>query len=364
MKVLVVHPYGIGDVLFMTPLLRAIREKLSVEYLDVILGSRTKAVLENNPDINEIFVIDKDKWRAQGRIRTWLEKRRLYHKLKARNYDVFIDLSLRKEYAKWLKGLRIAKRIGFDHEGRGKYLNYKFPLDHGFTGMHAIEFYNKLAEFLGISVENKHLQYRIPQGADKEAEQILGSEAISTNARFITVSPGGGSSWGKDAALKQWPVVNFIGLINKMAQDIRFEAIIILGARHEYSLGEKLKTGLNIKAVNLCGRVNLGTAASFIKRSAFFLGNDSGLVHIAASLNKPLIAIYGPVDPKQYGPYPESELSIAVFKRNQGCQPCYEGFHYNDACVSNGCLIDLKPEDAYQQIKEKGFLKHFADLDI
>ena len=358
MKILAIHPYGIGDVLFMTPLLRAIRKQLSVEYIDVIIGSRTKEVLENNPDINGLFVIDKDRWRGQGKIRTWLEKRRLYKEFKRRRYDVLIDFSLRKEYAKWLEGLKIPKRIGFDHQGRGRYLNYRIDLSkEGFAGRHAIEYNSELGKFLGVNVDDKHLEFNIPPEAIKKAEELLAGYNISLDKKIVAVVPGSGSSWGKDAYLKQWPAENFAILLNNISQDTDFDAVVILGSSKESSIAESLKENVTKKAINLCGKTNLSISAALIKRSAFFLGNDGGMVHIAKSLNVPLIAIYGPVDPDVYGPYPKSERSVALFKKGLDCRPCYFGFRYKNNCISNNCLKDFTSEEAYRQIQEKHFLK-------
>ena len=73
-KILLIQPYGIGDAIFMLPFLKALKTQKQVERIDVLLGSRTKPILENCPYVDNIFIIDKDKWKAQGNLRTLLEK--------------------------------------------------------------------------------------------------------------------------------------------------------------------------------------------------------------------------------------------------------------------------------------------------
>ncbi|MDD5045075.1 MAG: lipopolysaccharide heptosyltransferase II [Candidatus Omnitrophica bacterium] len=361
MKILLIHPYGIGDVLFMTPLIRAIKQQLNVEYIDAIIGSRTKQILENNPHIHELFIIDKDKWKKLGWLRTCLEKRRLYQKLEARHYDVLIDFSLRKEYARWLRGLRIPKRIGFNHEGRGKYLNFRLDIPQGgFQAKHAIEFYAELGKFLGVTVADKRLEFKLSTATLEKAGQLLEDYAIAPEEKILAVVPGSGSSWGKDAYLKQWPVQHFSGLITKIAQDIDFSAVVILGSDQENSIAEKLKQGIAKKAINLCGKTDLATSAAIVKKAVLLLANDGGMVHIASSLDTPLIAIYGPVDPIVYGPYPKSEKAIAIFKEGPACRPCYFNFSYESDCPQHACLQDFTPLEAYQQIQEKHFLKNLV----
>jgi len=361
MKILVIHPYGIGDVLFMTPLLRAIKKQFSDASIDVIIGSRTRQVLENNPNVRELFVIDKDQWRRQGKIRTWLEKRRLYAKLKEQHYDVLIDLSLRKEYIKWLKGLNIQKRIGFNHNHRGEYFNYRLDLPgEGFQARHAVEFYSDLGGFLGVKVEDKHLEFNLGEGALNRTRALLESYGILPNEKMIVVVPGSGSSWGKEAHFKQWPAENFAKLITKISQEVNFDAVVILGSSQESSIAEELKQRITKKTINLCGITDLITSAAIIKKAMLFLGNDGGMVHIASSLNIPLIAVYGPVDPNVYGPYPKSDKAIAIFKEKLDCRPCYFNFRYKSDCLEHACLKDFTPEEAYLELQQKHFLKNLV----
>ncbi len=86
-RVLVIQPYGIGDALFMLPLLKALKTQKSVQRIDLILGSRTSQILENFPYVNDIFVIDKDKWRAQSSFKTLQDKWRLYLKIRKQHYE-------------------------------------------------------------------------------------------------------------------------------------------------------------------------------------------------------------------------------------------------------------------------------------
>ena len=99
-NVLLVNPFGIGDVLFATPLLRALKES-GVSRLDVILGSRTADVLKTNPYVDEIMSIRKDELKDVSRIRLFSYLFQLFVKLRSRRYDTLIDLSLTREYAFW-----------------------------------------------------------------------------------------------------------------------------------------------------------------------------------------------------------------------------------------------------------------------
>ncbi len=96
-RVLIVQPYGIGDLLFLTPVLRALRLMPGVEIVDLLLGSRTDAVIRSNPHIDKIYSIDKDKVHRQSKLQNFKDLRSLGAELSSRHYDLLLDYSLRGE---------------------------------------------------------------------------------------------------------------------------------------------------------------------------------------------------------------------------------------------------------------------------
>jgi ADP-heptose:LPS heptosyltransferase len=169
--------------------------------------------------------------------------------------------------------------------------------------------------------------------------------------RFLAVAPGGGDSWGKEASFKRWPVKYFAELIKKIQAERDIHGVAILGSRSERALCEELQAIVGPPSVVLAGETNLAQTAMTLKKSALFVGNDGGLVHLARALHVPLVAFYGPVPPEVYGPYPPSPDAIAVFKRGLECRPCYYKFRYNKECQTIACLTNLKPGEAFEQIK-------------
>lgn len=352
-RVLIVHPYGIGDLLFVTPVMRALRLIPTVETVDLLLGSRTREVVEHNPHINDIFVLDKDRYYAQ----TWQENLRdgweLGCKLRAKRYDLLLDFSLRRENAFWGRFFwAIPRCAGFAYKKRAVFHNIRFPLPDGFWKRHAVDFYCDLAEAAGIPVEDRFMEYFFPEDTaalKKKVVQKLGN--LPPN--FIAISPGGGDSWGKEAAYKRWPVKCFAELVVKLKTRISYQGICVLGSKSERGLCEELKDMLEVPTINLAGETSLAETALLLQQSRFFLGNDGGLVHLARALHVPLAAFYGPVPPEVYGPYPASPDAIAIFKEGLDCRPCYRKFRYNYQCMTIACLRDLKPDEVLEH-----FTKH------
>jgi len=356
-RVLVVQPYGIGDLLFVTPVLRALRLIPTVEKVDLLLGSRTEAVVRHNPHVDEIFSIDKDLFHRRSGFQNLTEMISLGGRLRKERYDLLLDYSLRGEYAffsQWF--LRIPHRAGFDYKRRGFFHNLRIPIPQGFKDHHVVDYVCGLAEAAGVPVEDRFLEFYLSSFDREEAKRFLEQKGVSPLSRFLIASPGGGESWGKDAHFKRWPVHFFAQLINQLARAGEFQHVLVLGSQGERELGDDLAGRLSMPCLNLAGEMNLPQAAALIEKAALFIGNDGGLVHLAHALCVPLVAFYGPVDPQVYGPYPASPQATAIFKKDLFCRPCYQRFRYNSACVGRECLQDLTPDEVWETLKSKDLL--------
>lgn len=357
-NILVIQPYGIGDALFMLPLLKALKQQKNAERIDLILGSRTSQIVKNSGYCDEIFVIDKDRWRAQGKMKTLLEKLRLFLKLRNKKYTVFIDLSMQPEYAFWAKFLlRIPLRTGFNYKKKNRFLNQPLNLpSEGFVDKHVIEYFCDLGRILGIEILDKKPELRISEDLLQKTKNRLASMGVRPG-QYIVISPGGGVTWGNDAYFKQWPIDYFRQLADLINTRLNIKWVVVLGSKKENQLGEYLKNNMCVGVANLCGETDLMEAAAMIKMSSLFLGNDGGLVHLAVTQGTPIIALYGPADQNVYGAYPDKE-NIAKLSKNLPCQPCYKSFRYKKDCKSLSCLKDLTPQEVFSTLEKSNFLKN------
>ena len=344
--VLIVQPYGIGDALFMTPLLRSLRTVPTVERVDLLLGSRTEAVFRGNPHVDRIFSIDKGQWRQSKKGEILNELHSLWRSLGGR-YDLLIDFSLQREYGFYGTLLQIPRRIGLNFKNRGTFLTHSIPLNGGYEGRHAVDFYCAVGKLIGLEIEDRFLEFYVTEDDRKEAAAVIAGKTLG---RFIALAPGGGESWGKDAPFKRWPAANFAELLNPLKERMDFDSVVLLGSPGEKELGEKIPG-----AINLCGELSLGATAALLDKSMLFLANDGGLVHLAHALHVPLIAFYGPVDPAVYGPYPRSRDAVPILRKNLPCRPCYSGFQYNSSCVDRECLTTLEPQAVMEELDKNNF---------
>lgn len=361
--ILIVQPYGIGDALFVTPLLRTLRTLPTVETVDLLLGSRTELVFRNNPHVDRIFSIDKGKWHVLGKRKAVKDLVFLWKNLHD-HYDLLVDFSLQREYGFYGLLLNIPCRIGLDYKKRGLFLTQRISLGKGYEGKHAEDFYCDVGKLIGLEVEDRFLEFYIGDEDRKEGEKVLQDQSISKASRFVAIAPGGGESWGKDAIFKRWPAANFSETLSLVRRRFDFEGVLVLGSQGERQLGEEVKMNCQFPVVNLCGELSLGACAAVLKKAVLFLANDGGLVHLAHALHVPLVAFYGPVDPRVYGPYPPSRRAVSVAREGLPCRPCYSGFRYNSACVDRECLTALTPREVVELLDAKNFWSHEERLPL
>ncbi|MFH1856220.1 MAG: glycosyltransferase family 9 protein [Candidatus Omnitrophota bacterium] len=348
-KILVVNPYGIGDVLFMTPLIRQIKKSFPDAYLACLLGSRTKEILEMNPYVDEIFTFDKglfDRSSFKNRIKILFP---LLRKLRSKRFEVMIDISNAPEYsflAKFFLGIKI--RAGLDYKKRGRFLNRKIKLT-GYEGKHVIEYYLDLIKLMGLEADDKKIDLYLTEEDEKFAAGFLKENGVAEGEKLFGIVPGGGKSWGDNAVYKQWPVEKF-ALVGDEVYRCYGLRTIIFGGPDELELTNRTRKLIKHECINSCAKTGIRQSAALMGMCELVLANDSGPLHIAVSRGVKTVSIFGPVDEKVYGPYPPSDkhkvLTAAV-----DCRPCYRRFKFNK-CASQKCLFNISPEEVFKAIVE------------
>ena len=357
-RVLLIHPFGIGDALFITPVIRTLKEN-GAEQIDLFLGSRTREVFEHNPNINHIFEWNKVRPdHLKEKLNALRDLAKLYYQIWKNRYSVMLDFSPAAKFAfpSWIF-FWIPVRVGFNFKGKGYFLTHKINLPDGYSEKFMVQYYLDLVRILGLAPKSEKTEFIESVESASLADHLLQELKVDLDLPILAVAPGGGESWGKDARLKRWPVHHFAGLIQKVCTKNKSGTILILGSKNERNLAEELISYLNgMPVLNLCGEIPIHTVAALLKKSKFLIANDSGLVHLADALDVPVVAIFGPVDPKVYAPQSAQNRVLAVVNEGPVCRPCYQRFKYQSACTGLECLNELTPEKVYQKIESAGFL--------
>ncbi len=277
-KILVVTSSSTGNNVFCTPAIRLLRKHLPEAVIDVVaLNKLCAEVFENNPDINQLYVIRNS--RVLDRI--------------AKNYStVFL---LNNSALKKLRGLKTPYML----------IPALNPAVH-----HADQVMKFVADWLNVSVVDNDRKYVIE--THQAAEKLLGKYAVSNEDVLINIHLGCGTTvlhgWKffysrRADDNKLWSIDAYIELGKKLHEHIPRLKIIITGTSNESFLAKKFEKQVP-STINLVGKTKVSDLAALMKRSNLFIAHDCGVFHIAAASDVPIVGLYGPTNPVLTGPYP------------------------------------------------------------
>lgn len=334
-KILIISPAWIGDIILAQSLFKYLKHRNSKTIIDVLAPSWSQELYSCMPEMNHFFVMPLGHAQFQF-IKRW----QLGKELREKKYDQAIILPNSWKSAIIPLAAHIPVRTGWLGEMRVQLLNDWRVLNKKTYPMMVQRFIalgdaqsfikNKVDWFnfkphLTIPSEHKHLK-------DKKLSSM-------TNKPYLIVCPG--AAYGP---AKRWPTNYFADIINsKKSND---GSIVLLGATADIPIGIEIQKLTKNACINLIGKTSLMEAIALLSFATLVISNDSGLMHIAAALDRPLIAIYGSTNPK-FTP-PLSERAKIVYL-NLHCSPCFKRkcpfTHLN-------CLKQLTPQMVLKTIDD------------
>lgn len=345
MRILIANPFGIGDVLFSLPLLRAIRAASPDAFIGYLCNERTQELVSSWPELNWHLAFEKDEFR-----RLWKKSKKEGYRflsetlgtVRKQRFDLLVDLSLG-----WHTGLaglicRIPRRIGFNFKGRGRFLTDSLRL-RGFSSRSVAEHYLDLLRMLDFPRPGRvEWSIPLPETAQQQAAEQLSLHGLQ-NSNFAVVVPGGGASWGPNAGHKRWPPERFAQVADTLRTRHGLE-ILLAGDGREQALCAEVAGKMSAPPKGTLQVPSLLALAAILKRSRLVVGNDGGTLHLAAAAGAPTVSIFGPVDSSVYGPAPDS-APARVVARTLACRPCYRNFKMPDCPWDHICLkqLDVEP---------------------
>ncbi len=348
-KILIINPYGIGDVLFTTPVIANLRLAYPQASFAYLSNRRTADFLKVHPDIAQVYIYERDEFVETYRQNPFEFIKKsfgLFNSIKRQDFDAVFDFSLNSTFGFLGAACGIKRRVGFDYRKRGRFLTHRMPLS-GYEEKHVVEYYLDLLRLMDIPVRTLSLRMDIPSQDIQWAQHWLKGHNVNVTKPLIAVIPGGGASWGLAARNKRWAPANYAHLIDKIIEN--FDAAVIL-------LGDPKEKDICREVVNLAhfplhvavGETSLLGLAALLKCCRGAILNDGGPLHVAEAVGIRTVSIFGPVDPQVYGPYPRA--NHLVVQKNLPCQPCYRRFRMA-SCNHISCLVELSVEEVYRKVQ-------------
>jgi len=341
-KILVIPPYGIGDVLMTTPAIRNIGERLDAEIIYLHMFRTTCEILQNNPFIKANVLFP---FLEKGRV----DILRFLLGFRGRHdFSINFYPSNRRDYnlAAFLAGspVRIGHRYVLRDLLEMNFLNNKTI--HEDDNLHCVEENLKLLGFLGIREATRYpMEIYLTEDEKRSAESWI-RDHKADGKTLIGIHPG--TSVFKNHGKRRWPESSFAALIDKLAGNLDDPVFFIFGGSEEKPLQDVLVSMVNSKAkLILPGAIPIRQAAALMKRCNLFISNDSGPMHMAAASGVPTVAIFGPTNPVWVRPW---GVRHRVVRRELPCSPCFRYSPRPLECVANRgyeCINDISVAEVF-----------------
>jgi lipopolysaccharide heptosyltransferase I len=340
-KILILKPSSLGDVIHALPVLRLLKRHWPQSRIHWWLDVNLVPLLEGDPDLDGLFAFQRRRWAAPHR---WPEISSSIRAMRAQRFDVAIDLQglARSSMFAWLANAGLL--VGLDNlrEGgrEGARAMYDLTPPRAGARVHAVDRYLAVLPLLGVPV---HWDFQWLPPRPQAARRVRDTWSPEDGrTKWVSLLPGG--RWNN----KRWPVQNFIELAGRLdaIPDIK---LVVLGSADERPLGEVIAAAARGRCLNLAGATSLDEMIEWIRLSRLVITNDTGPMHVAAALGRPVIALFGPTNPWNTGPY--RQLDNVLQTTSLGCVPCLKGTcSYREPLA---CLHAIQPAAVFEKARRQ-----------
>ncbi len=336
--ILLLNTTAMGDTLFCTPAIRAVRETFPEAKIISLVSPKAREVLLNNPNIDRF--ID---YIGRVNLPFFFRLPGVIKGLRKERVDLSIVLDSNDPEAgpfSYLSGAPV--RIGW-HESRLSFL-FTIPVKKRIEGMHIVDIKLRALESIGVKAVGRKPEIFLSEEEETKADRILRDEGLSREA-IVGIHPFGAKRY------KWWPEEYVVSSCNLLLEKYGYRTIIF-GGNKERAFAEKMSGKISGKPLSAAGKLSIRESAALIKRCSFFVTTDSGPMHLAQAVGIPTIAIFGSTDPSSAGPTGEKNI---VLRKKIDCSPCkvYD-------CPHVSCMKAIGVEDvvdAIEEMKKRGWVE-------
>ena len=307
-RILIRSTNWIGDAIMTTPAVRTIRQNYPDAEITLLALPWMADVFASCPHIDHIFIYDK-----HGAHKGLIGKLRLVANLRQQHFDMTFLLQNAFEAALITTLAGIPVRAGYSTDGRGMLLTHGVKKHPKIGLKHQVHYYQEMVQALGLRLGPDSLELFLDEQAVLDAQQRLDAAGHSVNKPIIGLNPG--AAYGP---AKRWPAAKYGQLAKYLAGQTE-GTILVFGTDADNEAAAEITSVAGDCVCDLTGKTSLAEALALIDRCDVFVTNDSGLMHVAAALTTPLVAIFGSTDHVATGPYSEK---ATIIRKPLDCSPC------------------------------------------
>ncbi|MBI3406977.1 MAG: glycosyltransferase family 9 protein [Planctomycetes bacterium] len=335
-KIALIKPSALGDVLNSLPVLTGLRRLYPAAHISWVVNRAYEPLLRGHPDLDEILPFDRHEVR-----KNWFSGSvgfvRFLHQMRMRRFDLVIDLQGLFRTGLMTFATAAKHRIGLSSAREGAKVFYTKLVNDGCrTTMHAVDSYWRVIEALGGALGGggaKTFRLTVDPNCRAWARRILSEHprpwlAVAVGARWAT---------------KRWATEHFAKLIQQSQQEFGGTAIFV-GAAEDVNLSRETAAQVSGYSIDLTGRTGLAELAALLAEADAVVSNDSGPLHLAVALGRPVVAPYTCTAVHLHGPYGQERRAVAT---SVSCAASYRR-----TCGSMVCMADLTPDKLWPVLRE------------
>ncbi len=346
MQILLIRLRQVGDVVFTTPAIRALRRAFPSARLAYLVEEEAAPVVERNPHLDSVLVVPRTRgWRRL------LDDGRLARAVRAARYDLVIDFhgGPRSAWLTWASGAKI--RIGYQVPGRSWLYTHRVDRPRELRPRHSVLNQWDLLAMLGPAFKRPPtprtdpVEMPVDPGAAAAVDRRLRAAGVQPRDPLIVVHVSAGNRF------RRWPAAHFVELGAKLVEADRRRRLLLTSGPSDRAASTAVRHALTARLGPRAGAIvadedfTLAELRALVERAALFIGGDSGPLHVAATSRVPIVGIYGPTLSARSAPWRDPQaVTESVELEELPCRPCEQR-----RCVPGDfrCLTELAPARVY-----------------
>jgi heptosyltransferase I len=363
-RILLIKPSALGDVVHTIPVLVKLRARYPNARIDWLITPENADIVRCHPALSNVVLFARRDFSKRGRRwRALVSFFDLLKQIRRAKYDLVIDMhgQLRSAFFALVSGAHV--RIGFDRPiKRGLTVSAEHDLrnvpSHGWRGaregswiaythrvsiptldVHAIDRYLWVGPLLGFDDDPPDLTIHLSSDTVRNVEQLLEEHGVTPDMPLIILVPG--TIW----ETKHWTIEGFAGVARRFLHD--GFAVALAGTKRDEQRCRQIAAAA-VGTCDLSGKTTPAELAALIGRAEVAVTNDSGSMHVAASLGKPMVSVFGPTNPVHIGPYQRPESVVRV---DLPCSPC--NYRRLSQCpFDHACMKQVTPAMVVERVRK------------
>lgn len=346
-RILFVKLTSLGDVVHALPSASALRTRFPEARITWLVDQRFAAIVRGHPAVDECLAVAAPRWTGRAPFESVVRASFQYGvipRLRRQRFDLAVDVQGLFRSAALAAGSGARFRLGPRDAREGAPLFYTHRGGEP-ASPHAVDRNLAVLSPLGVAARRPRFDLEPTEEASKAADKLLERAGLPPDAPFVAVGPK------TSRPEKDWPAERYAEAIGRIERDHGL-LCVLLGGSADATVCRAIADRSGSRAAALTGQP-LDVSMAILAKCALFLGNDSGPLHLAAALGRPIVAVYGPTDPERTGPYGQFDR---VVRRTEGCPVCRRlAARWPDAIARLGtkghrCLVSLPTADVVERI--------------